>query len=48
MPTAATRVVLDQYIIPDTVAECATGKRSAVEAVQKAESLIKRIYRKYA
>lgn len=46
-PTPATQIVWDQYIIPDTVAEHATGKLSAEEAVQKAESQIKRIYRRY-
>jgi hypothetical protein len=41
-------VVWDEYIIPDTVAECATGKRSAEEAVKKAEFLIEQEYRRRA
>ncbi|GIX48631.1 MAG: ABC transporter substrate-binding protein [Candidatus Tectimicrobiota bacterium] len=47
-PTAATQVVWDKYIIPDTAAECATGKLSAEEAVKKAEFQIKREYRRRA
>ncbi|MCZ6871929.1 MAG: extracellular solute-binding protein [bacterium] len=45
-PTAATQVVWDKYIIPDTVAAHATGKTSAEEAVQKAERQMKREYRR--
>ncbi len=47
-PTAATQVVWDKYIIPDTAAACATGKMSAEEAVKKAEFQIKREYRRRA
>jgi multiple sugar transport system substrate-binding protein len=47
-PTAATQVVWDKYIIPDTVAQCATGRMSAEEAVKKAEFQIKREYRRRA
>ncbi len=46
-PTAATQVVWDQYIIPDTVAAHATGKSSAEAAVKKAEGQMKRLYRRY-
>ncbi|RMF83716.1 MAG: extracellular solute-binding protein [Nitrospinota bacterium] len=46
-PTPATQIVWDQYIIPDTMGECATGKLSAEDAVKKAERQIKRVYRKY-
>jgi ABC-type glycerol-3-phosphate transport system substrate-binding protein len=45
-PTAATQVVWDKYIIPDTVGACATGKSSAEEAVKKAELQIQREYRR--
>lgn len=47
-PTAATQVVWDKYIIPDTVAECVTGKSSAEEAVKKAEFQLQREYRRRA
>jgi multiple sugar transport system substrate-binding protein len=47
-PTAATQVVWDKYIIPDTAAECATGKNSAEDAVKKAEFQIQREYRRRA
>jgi multiple sugar transport system substrate-binding protein len=47
-PTAAAQVVWDKYIIPDSVAECATGKSTAAEAVKKAESQIKKEYRQRA
>jgi multiple sugar transport system substrate-binding protein len=47
-PTAASEVVYNQFIIPDTAAACATGKSSAEEAVQKAEFQMKRLYRRYA
>ena len=46
VPTAASQKVWDQYIIPDTAAEHATGKLSVEDAVAKAESQIKRIYRR--
>ena len=46
-PTAATEVVWNQYIIPDTAAAHATGKSSAEDAVQKAEAQIKRLYRRH-
>jgi multiple sugar transport system substrate-binding protein len=45
-PTAATQVVWDKYIIPDTAAACATERSSAEEAVQKAEFQIKREYQR--
>jgi multiple sugar transport system substrate-binding protein len=47
-PTAASEVVWNQYIIPDTAAECATGKSSAEDAVKKAEFQMKRLYRRYS
>jgi multiple sugar transport system substrate-binding protein len=47
-PTAAAEVVWDQFVIPDTAAECATGKSSAEDAVQKAEAQMTRIYRRHA
>jgi multiple sugar transport system substrate-binding protein len=47
-PTGAAEVVWDQFIIPDTVAECATGKSSAEDAVKKAEAQMTRIYRRHA
>ncbi len=45
-PTAATQVVWDKYIIPDTAAAHATGRMSAEEAVKKAEAQIKREYKR--
>lgn len=45
-PNAASQTVWDQYIIPDTAAECATGKTSAEDAVKKAEAQMKRLYRR--
>jgi multiple sugar transport system substrate-binding protein len=45
-PNAASQTVWDQYIIPDTAAECATGRASAEDAVQKAEAQMKRLYRR--
>ncbi len=47
-PTAATQVVWDKYLIPDTAAACATGKMSAEDAVKKADFQIKREYRRRA
>jgi multiple sugar transport system substrate-binding protein len=47
-PTAAGESVWDQFIIPDTAAECATGRSSAEEAVKKAEAQISRLYRRHA
>jgi multiple sugar transport system substrate-binding protein len=47
-PTAASEVVWNQFIIPDTAAAHATGKMGAEEAVQKAEFQMKRLYRRYA
>jgi ABC-type glycerol-3-phosphate transport system substrate-binding protein len=47
-PTAATDRVWNKFIIPDTMAACATGKMTAEKAVQSAEVQIKRIYRRYA
>jgi multiple sugar transport system substrate-binding protein len=46
-PTAAMQAIWDQFIIPDTVAECATDKMSAEEAVKKAEFQLQRIYRRH-
>jgi multiple sugar transport system substrate-binding protein len=46
-PTAAAEVVWDKFIIPDTVAACATGKQTAEQAVQDAEREMKRIYQRY-
>jgi ABC-type glycerol-3-phosphate transport system substrate-binding protein len=47
-PTAASEVVWNQYIIPDTAAAHATGQMAAEAAVQKAEAQIKRLYRRHA
>ena len=47
-PTAATQVVWDKYLIPDSVAACATGRMSAEEAVKNVESQLKREYRRRA
>jgi hypothetical protein len=47
-PTAATQAAWDQFIIPDTAAEHATGKTSAEEAVKKAEFQLQRLYRRHA
>jgi multiple sugar transport system substrate-binding protein len=46
-PTAAAEVVWDKFIIPDTVAACATGKQTPEQAVQAAEQEMKRIYQRY-
>lgn len=46
-PTAATEVVWNQYIIPDTAAAHATGKMEAEAAVAKAEKQIQRLYRRH-
>jgi multiple sugar transport system substrate-binding protein len=46
-PTAAAEVVWDKFIIPDTMAACATGKQTAEQAVQDAEREMKRIYQRY-
>ena len=47
-PTAAAEVVWDKFIIPDTVAACATGKQTAEQAVQAAEQEMKRVYQRLA
>jgi len=47
-PTAAAEVVWDKFIIPDTMAACATGKQTAEQAVQAAEQEMKRIYQRHA
>lgn len=47
-PTAAAEVVWDKFIIPDTMAACATGKQTAELAVQDAEREMKRIYQRHA
>jgi multiple sugar transport system substrate-binding protein len=47
-PTAAMQSVWDQYILPDAMAACATGKSNAEAAVQKAEFQMKRLYRRYS
>jgi ABC-type glycerol-3-phosphate transport system substrate-binding protein len=39
--------VWDKFIIPDTMAACATGKQTAEQAVQDAEREMKRIYQRY-
>lgn len=46
IPTAAAEVVWDKFIIPDTMAACATGKQTAEQAVQDAEREMKRIYQR--
>jgi multiple sugar transport system substrate-binding protein len=46
-PTAAAEVVWDKFIIPDTIAACATGKQTAEQAVQDAEREMKRIYQRF-
>ena len=47
-PTAAAEVVWDKFIIPDSMAACATGKMSAEDAVRDAEREMKRIYQRHA
>lgn len=47
-PTAAAEVVWDKFIIPDTMAACATGKMSPEDAVKDAEKEMKRIYQRMA
>ncbi len=46
VPTAAAQTVYDQYLLPDTLAECATDRLSAEDAVAKLESQMKRVYRR--
>jgi multiple sugar transport system substrate-binding protein len=46
-PTAGAEVVWDKFIVPDTVAACATGKMAAEDAVKDAEREMKRIYQRY-
>jgi multiple sugar transport system substrate-binding protein len=47
-PTAAAEVIWDKFVIPDSVAACATGKMSAEDAVKDAEREMKRTYQRYA
>lgn len=47
MPTAAAATISDQYLLPDAAAAAAIGKASPEEAVQKLESQMKRIYRRF-
>jgi multiple sugar transport system substrate-binding protein len=47
-PSAAAEVTWDKFIIPDTMAACATGKMSAEDAVRDAEREMKRIYQRHA
>ncbi|MEM7252541.1 MAG: extracellular solute-binding protein [Pseudomonadota bacterium] len=47
VPTAAAQTVYDQYLLPDTLAECATDRLSAEDAVKKLESQMTRIYRRF-
>ncbi len=47
VPTGAAQTVYDQYLLPDTLAECATDRLSAEDAVAKLESQMQRIYRRF-
>ena len=47
VPTAAAQTVYDQYLLPDTLAECATDRLTPEEAVAKLESQMKRIYKRF-
>jgi multiple sugar transport system substrate-binding protein len=47
-PTAAMQAIWDKHIIPETVAECVTGKLSAEEAVKKAEFQINHECKRWA
>ncbi|MCB1740995.1 MAG: extracellular solute-binding protein [Gammaproteobacteria bacterium] len=47
VPTAAVQTVFDQFLLPDTLAECATDRLSPEEAVAKLESQMKRVYRRF-
>ena len=47
VPTAAAQTVFDQYILPDTAAECATGRLEPEDAVKKADAQMKRLYRRF-
>ena len=46
VPTAAAQTVYDQYLLPDTLAECATDRLSPEDAVAKLETQMKRVYRR--
>lgn len=45
--TSAAQTVYDQYLLPDALAECATGRLTPEEAVAKLESQMTRIYRRF-
>lgn len=47
VPTAASQTVYDQYLLPDTLAECATDRLSPEDAVKKLEKQMKRIYKRF-
>ena len=47
VPTAAAQTVYDQYLLPDALAECATDRLSAEDAVAKLEKQMKRIYKRF-
>ncbi len=47
VPTAAAQTVYDQYLLPDTLAECATDRLSPEDAVKKLASQMGRIYRRF-
>lgn len=47
VPTAAAATIYDQYLLPDAAAAAATGKATPEEAVQKLESQMKRLYRRF-
>ncbi len=47
IPTAAAQMVSDQFLLPDAMAACATGKHSPEEAAAKLEKQVKRIYRRF-
>jgi multiple sugar transport system substrate-binding protein len=48
VPTAAVQTVLDQFLLPDALAECATDRISPEDAVAKLESQMTRIYRRFS
>ena len=48
IPTAAAQAIWEKHIIPDTVAECVTGRSSAELAVKKAEALMIDEYKRWA
>jgi multiple sugar transport system substrate-binding protein len=47
VPTAAMQTVVDQFLLPDAMATCATGRASPEDAVKKLEAQMTRIYRRF-